>query len=183
MKLDVSSLPTEGLYSQAGGEIDLAEIVLGLRPTIDEWMRTQLVEQTDSFGFAIANPAVDTHDEWDNPGRFVWFVVGWGPASDRYIANAVRKLRPALRWGEDTLDMRINRPHAFINIVKEQEEDGSFEWGDFPKGGATFVRVGGLILPCSVSCFKEVEDDAVAKTCGGHTGATMLKLLNSEEFA
>jgi hypothetical protein len=34
-----------------------------------------------------------------------------------------------------------------------------------------------------VSALKEVEDDAAAKSIGGHVGATMLKIGNPDEFA
>jgi hypothetical protein len=79
--------------------------------------------------------------------------------------------------------LRQSEPHSFEQVVAQQEEDGSFRWGDFPWGGATFVTVGKHILPCAVSALKEVEDDAAAKAIAGHVGATMLKLDNPNEFA
>ncbi len=183
MKLDVSSLPRVAFYGSGDEEIELATIVLELGDTILLWERTSMIIANDSFGFAMANPFVDVSLLWDDPYKFTWFTSGWGPDADRYIANAVRKLRAALRLGRDTLDLRITDPNAFIDIVDEQEPDGSFEWGDFPWGGATFVRVGDLVLPSAVSCLNEVEDDVVAKTISGHVGAKMLKLRDSAEFA
>lgn len=182
MMLDVSSLPIKAFYGPEGGKVDLAPIVLAFRSTIKLWARSSLVITNASFGFAMANPFLDLR-LWDDPYQFTWFTAGWGPKRDIYVANAVRKLRPALRHGLDTLDMCITCPEAFINTVDEQEADGSFEWGDFPHGGATFVRVGDLILPSSVSCLKAVEDDPAAKTIGGHIGAAMLKLRDPDMFA
>jgi hypothetical protein len=178
MYLDVTRLPRQSLYQ---GSINLASVVWGLRTTIDEWAASELVKPNDSFGFAMAN--ADKASSWDDPYAFVDFVVGWGPQADRYIANAVRKLRAALRTTLDTLFIRINNPDNFRDVVESQEADGSFAWGDFPCGGATFVRVGDLFLPCAVSALKEVEDDAAAKSIGGHVGAMMLKIRNPDEFA
>jgi hypothetical protein len=178
MHLDVSRLPRESLYEDT---INLASVVLSMRPSIEDWATSGLVKPNNSFGFAMA--FANENIPWDSPEAFVSFVVGWGPEGDRYIANAVRKLRAALRERLDTLTMRLEFPEKFQDNVESQEADGSFAWGDFPWGGATFVNVGDLTLPCSVSALKEVEDDAAAKSIGGHIGAAMLKVRNPKEFA
>lgn len=183
MKLDVSRLPTEAIFKTGEGDaqINLAEIPRRMRPAISELARARLIENKNSFGFAAAKPSPASF-HWDDPYEFTWFVAGWGTDRDRYIANAVRKLRAALRAGYDTLEMRILYPGTFHDTVESKEDDGSFEWGDFPWGGATFVRVGKLLIPSSVSCLLEVEDDAVAKAIGGLIGAQILQISNPDEF-
>lgn len=179
--IDVSRFPRELLFGPPDNQVDLGSVVMGLRSTFDSWAREGLVKKHSSFGFAVADPSSRFMD-YNNPYDFVWFVVGWGEEGDRYIANAVRKLRSALRFHRDTLDLRLSMPEGFQDTVPSVDENGEFPWGDFPWGGATFVRVGGITLPCSVSTLKEVEDDAAAKTIGGHIGATMLRVDHPSEF-
>lgn len=186
MDIDVSRFSREAIFGNGQNKINLASIVYNLRDTLSRWARDGLVKEHQSFGFAIAhpNPHRPVHlDDRDDPYSIIWFVVGWGDEADRYVANAVRKLRPALRYQEDTLKLRIFRPDVFRDVVPSVDKDGNFPWGDFPWGGATFVRVGDLILPCAVSCLKEVEDDAAAKTIGGHIGSAMLQRYYPTEFA
>jgi hypothetical protein len=124
MHLDVTRLPRHSLYR---GSLNLASVVLDMRSSIEDWVNSGLVKPNDSFGFAMANP--DKASSWDDPYAFVDFVVGWGPHADRYIANAVRKLRAALRTNLDTLLIRINNPGHFRDIVESQQANGSFAWG------------------------------------------------------
>jgi hypothetical protein len=184
MKLNVSSLPREALYGPEGSQVDLASIVTGLRPIIDHMATDHIVKEHASFGFALAHYHF-TH--WDDPQQFTWLVVGWGSDGDRYIANALCKLRATLREHCDTLSIRQQYPSLrhFRDVIETQkrDEDGLFAWGDFPWGGATLVHSGDFILPCAVSCLKEVEDDAVAKMIGGFIGAAMLKLDYPHKFA
>lgn len=185
MDLDVSRFPREALYGPADGkQVDLAQIVLGLRPTFDDWGGQGLIDQTDSFGFAMAKPDIDFSTLWIDPYQYVWFVAGWGPEGDRYIANAVRKLRPLLREGNDTLAIRqwLHGDRHFENVVNSQEPDGSFRWGDFPWGGATNLHMGNHELHAAVSCYKEVEDDPAAKVAAALVGMTMLKLDEPAKF-
>ena len=185
MRLDVSILHRKALYSIGNNSCWLENIVSSAKESIRQLASATLIKANNSFGFALGDAVQETNQKnWDNPYEFVWFVTGWGPDANRYIANAVRKLRPALRTGNDTLWLRQNAPHLFQDIVESKQGDANpFEWGDFPWGGATFVEVGDLILPCAVSALKEVEDDAVAKLLGGLIGATILKMNHPDEFA
>jgi hypothetical protein len=184
--LDVRELPRTALYGPEGGEVDLASDVRGMRYTVQGWVRREVVRRTGSFGFAAAYPGSDplisaAQGVWNNPYRFVWFVVGWGPDGDHYIANAVRMLRPTLRTGRDTLALRLSSPDQFWNTVAPEVE-GMHPWGDLPQGGATVVRVGNTIIPCAVSGFREVENDFVSRSIGAYIGATMLKVDYPETF-
>jgi hypothetical protein len=183
--LDVGKLPQHAHYGTDTRETDLAYEVTRMRTTIGLWEQIKLVKPNKSFslGFAAARPKLNpVRPEWDDPYDFVWFVAGWGPDGDRYIANAVRKLRPSLRTGRDTLDLRLAKSDQFEDVV-ESAVDGKFPWGDFPYGGATIVRTGNIILPCAVSGFHEVEDDTAAKAIGGRIGSTMLQMDYPELFA
>jgi hypothetical protein len=169
------------------GTDDLAALVMEMGTTITDWARLGIITPSDSFGFAAAHPRSElvipaSDGRWNNPYKFVWFVVGWGPDGDRYIANAVRKLRPLLRTSKDTLELRLDTSLNFRNVV-QSVVDGKFPWGDFPHGGGTLVRTGSIIIPCAADGFPEVENDFVAKTMGGRIGATMLQTDCPELFA
>jgi hypothetical protein len=178
--LDVSRLPQQAFV----GLTNVASVIMTLRGAVDELARVGLVRQTQSFGFAAATPSSDPlmEWEWDNPYQFTWFVAGWGPERDRFIANAVRKLRACLRTDMDTLTLRIKKPFDFQDVVDSVDEYGNFPWGDYAWGGATFVRAGHFVIPCAVSCLAEVEDDAVAKLMGGLLGNSLLRGTNPAEF-
>ena len=107
----------------------------------------------------------------DEPEKFVWFVGGWGPRREKYIANAVRTIRPLLcvdRWS--TLDMRFSDPDSFKEEVESQNAEGYFPWGDFPYGGAVDVQMGPLFLTGAVSCLTEIENDQAARFILGGFG-------------
>ncbi len=186
--LDVSRLPTSAEYGTDLDTYDLSKLIARLQPAIEVMAKRRLIKDKDSFGCAVAKPTHLSY-QWDDPYAFTWFVAGWGKDPQQYIANAVRKLRPGLREGEDTLTLRTEAitkgeetSSRFRDVVGKKEADGSFKWGDFPWGGMTFVRVGNLLLPVAVSCLFEVEDDAIAKLAGGLVGAEMLKIIYSSEF-
>lgn len=188
--LDVSLLPTECMFEGETGFIDLAVIPMKMRGAVESLASSGMIKANDSFGCAVGRIGhTRTTNFWDDPFEFVMFVEGWGPERDRYIANAVRKMRAGLREGMDTLLMRtdairegIPRSLHFRDIVESKEKDGSFKWGDFPWGGFTFTQVGYLLVPASVSCLYEVEDDALSRFIGGSVGAEMLKLSRPDEF-
>lgn len=180
--LDVSRLPANALYGPDGNQIDLASIVTRLRPAVYEMGRRELIKPVKSFGFAMAHPLGTENVDWKNPYEFIWFVAGWGKDGERYIANAVRKLRATLRTGKATLVLREEGGKAFKKRVKSAEPDGSFKWGDFPWGGAVLTGVGGIVLPSAVSCLLEVEDHATALLGGGLVGGEMLKLNKPSEY-
>jgi hypothetical protein len=173
-------------YGPREEEVDLATLVEGMRPTLDYWAQLSLIKRSDSFGFAAAYPGAAptisaAQAAWDYPYKFVWFVVGWGPRGNTYIANAVRMLRPSLRTGKDTLALRQVKGSPFWNAVRPMIGD-IHPWGDYPRGGATIVRTGNIIVPCAVDGFREVENDFVAKTIGSLIGSTILKMAEPELF-
>lgn len=188
--LDVSAMPFERVYTcDDGSEIDLGEFVDLHYDVVQALTSNGLVRANDSFGFAMAAPMwgedlenrLAGGDFWDYPQDFVWFVHGWGPDRDRYIANAIRKMRALLRphriaegWGpltsDSTLEMRFDLPGAFRDKVDQQNPDGTFPWGDFPWGGAVRVDMGMLMLTGAVSCLSEIEDDMVARLILGGVG-------------
>ena len=120
---------------------------------------------------------------WDHPEEFVWFVGGWGPSRDRYIANAIRKLRALLRPSYasyfqefSTLDIRFNVPEHFQDRVKSQDENGGFPWGDYPWGGGVVVTMGKeLTLIGAVSCLTEIQDDTVTRLILGGIGEQIVQ--------
>lgn len=188
--LDVSTYPTTAPYGEGELQLNLAAIPRRMRTGFDELVKAGLIKPNDSFGCAVARPCRDGDDTFqvwdaDDPSDFLWFVTGWGPNRDMYVANAIRKLRPSLREGQDTLLMRCD-PETYVSgeaaSVKSVDADGNFPWGDFFWGGAVFVHVGGLCIPVAVSCLYEVEDDAIAKLIGGSVGAEMLKIDMPDEF-
>lgn len=179
LKLDVRRLPRKAFFMGA----DLEMIPWKMESVVPALANRGLVKANESFGFAMAHQGLVGSKVWDSPYDFTMMVWGWGTDGDRYIANAVRKLRALLRTGADTLELRATgRSDAFQDIVESVEEDGSFTWGDYPWGGAVAVNVGGIELRGAVSCLKEVEDDAVAKLILGLIGAEMLELRMPEEF-
>jgi hypothetical protein len=163
--LDVSSLPGGKVYTDnRGKEVDFGDIFDDqLRPVIKHMMTIGLIKETESFGFAMAEP--DTpyiSRKWNDPHELVWMTAGWGPKKDLYVANAVRKLRLAARVGGDSIGVHardIDTP------VKSQEPDGTFAWGDFPHGGAVLDSnpfISGVVLLGAVSALTAQEDDAIA---------------------
>jgi len=182
--LDVSRLPSEAYTETGSVRVNLAHLVPLMQRPLESMEQYTLVKPHSSFGCAFAKPgpAGEMQWNWDDPYDFTYFVAGWGPDRERYIANAVRKLRATLREDMDTLLMRISNPGAFQDPVDSVDEDGNFPWGDFPWGGATFVHVGDMVIPSAVSSLLEVEDDFVAKLLGGLVGATILKQAKPNEF-
>lgn len=173
--LDVGRFPEECLYGPAGRQIDLAEVVLEKQFEFGRMIRAGRISvRVDnladfSFGFAMANPHLSRQElyaAWDDPYTFVWFVAGWGPDRDRYIANAVRKMRGKFfNEGQDTLPLRRwldanpSGPNPFPEpVVQSANDDGSFPWGTFPWGGAVTRRYLGVDLDGADSTFAQEED-------------------------
>ena len=182
--LDVSSMPFDQVYTcQDGSEINLGEFLDSHYDAIQALAAAGLIKANESFGFAMLRPTlVEDYiatNSWDKPEEFVWFVGGWGPDRDRYIANAIRKLRPLFRLtlsaleGDQlftTLDIRFWRPSYFEDVVEQMNDDGTFPWGDFPWGGAVSESFGEMWLIGAVSCLTEIEDDFIAKLILGGLG-------------
>lgn len=177
--LDISTMPFDQSYTcKDGTVINFYDVFHQYRRMIEMQMQDGLIKQKDSFGFAMAHP--QWHDDredygiwtdedvWDKPEKFVWFVAGWGPECDRYIANAIRKLRPLLRLyvgrhHGGTLGIKLFGGEGFQDKVDlKNEPEGTFSWGDFPRGGAVYAQLGPLVLPVAVSALSETEDDSMA---------------------
>ncbi len=186
--LDVSTMPFEQTYvCDDGSEINLNKFLDSYYDTVQVLAASGLVKANESFGFAMAEPNDDFDAElWDKPEEFVWFVGGWGPDRDRYIANAIRKMRALLRPHEviagygsmgcdSTLELRFDFPEYFRDKVDSQNEVGTFPWGDFPWGGAAFVQMGDLILAGAVSALSEIEDDLTARLILGGFGKLIVQ--------
>ena len=185
MLLDVSQLPRNAVFRGAdNAELDLCQHALEMRGVIEELMGQGSIKRSPNFGFAMAGPAsVEVLQlQWDKPYESTQLVVGWGDEAARYIANAVRKLRPMLRVGRDTLWMRTEASTQFRDSVDSVQDDGTFQWGDFPWGGGTLVGCGDLVLPVAVSGFSETEDDFVAKFIAGYLGTAMQRCMRPDLF-
>lgn len=170
--LDVSKLPFSRVVGEGETAVDLADVIQGLRPTMQLWQGSGLVKTIardgtliENFGFAMADPYGDHHAAWDDPYSLAWLVGGWGPLRDRYIANALRKMRAAAREGFNTLYLKhdCDRNEVFRNVVESVEDDGRFRWGDFPHGGAVSMEMRQLNLLGAVSVYDE-DEDCVAAT-------------------
>jgi hypothetical protein len=174
--LDMTSLPTLLIWNpgtEAG--VDLAEVALEMRPTIERMMFDGIIEERESFGFALARPMPRYSDHWDHPSVLVALVVHWGPEGPRYAANACRKLRAAAREGMDTESIRLHYPLKFRDVVESQNADGSFPWGDFPYDGAAYVEVQGCRLLGAVSAYPKEQDPMVARFMTNRIGLIMFE--------
>lgn len=174
-QLDVTELPTEWVYSCVDGRlIEMNYLLSAHSETLAVMAGSGVIKVSASYGFALTVP-IGHNDkgwevsDWDNPEKFVAFVGGRGPERDRYIANAVRKLRPWLRQAaagcefDSTLNMRQFCLQLFEQGVESQNTDGTFPWGDYPYGGAVVVSFPEFALAGAVSGFSEVQDDTVAR--------------------
>lgn len=183
-QLDVTTLPFDQAYTcKDGSKIDMCELLDQHYEAVQALAATGLIKANDSFGFAMLAPVtednidmMDVEEFWDKPEQFVWFVGGWGSKRDVYIANAVRKLRAIIRCQQynqvdalSTLDLHMMEPAFFRDTVDDQNEDGTYPWGDFPWGGAVVMPYGDdLGLAAAVSCLTEIEDDTVARLIIGN---------------
>lgn len=183
--LDVTTLPRHQTYvCEDGSEIDLKELLDSHYDAIGALAVARLIKANESFGFAMAKPIHEDDDFapnfWDMPEEYVWFVGGWGPKRDTYIANAVRKMRPLLRSASEpelilsTLDLRFCLPGFFQDVVEPRNSDGTFPWGDFPWGGAVTVSFESWILLGAVSCLSEIQDDSIARLILGAISERMI---------
>ena len=190
--LDVSALPFEQTFIREDNTpIDMREFLDQYYDVAQLFIATGLVKPHESFGFAMEAPRLIKDGfgrvEWNDPEKFVWFVGGWGPDRDRFIANAVRKMRPLLRsfldktWdgpafmaAPSTLAIRMEIPDYFCSKVRSRNQDGTFSWGDFPYGGAVSVPMGRYLFNGAVSCMTEIEDDLIARLILGGLGKQVI---------
>jgi len=179
--LDVTTMPSRQTYAcKDGTEIDLRELLEGHWDGVQSLASSGLIKPNESFGFAMMAPAIDPGPApeglWDKPEEFVWFVGGWGPQRDRYIANAIRKIRPLVRTGYgSSLEMRFYAQGLFEDKVESSDADGSYPWGDFPWGGAVEAMYGNLSLTGAVSCLTEIEDDTIVRLILGCVAQRIIK--------
>lgn len=177
MQMDIRTLPTTDQYGPPGYEVDLAEAAGKAFRLIPAMHQLGIISTNpESLGFAMAVTDHDLRkDVADDYQGLVSFVAGWGPDAEQYIANAVRKLRFSARTGLESSDAAFER-HLVDHPVSPTSAEGTFEWGDFPYGGAVFSRtkvVGGRggkhglhvmnrWLLAAVSGLTQEEDAAVA---------------------
>lgn len=193
--LDVGILPFEQIYTCVdGSKIDMSEFLERHYEAIQALASTGLIKSNESFGFAMAAPRFGRLGQddmappsyWDEPEKFVWFVGGWGPESERYIANAVRKLRALKRYFDESsflgtevnssLDMRFITWEKSFQDEVPSTVDGVFPWGDFPYGGAVRLRVGDVMtLDGAVSALSEIEDESIARLILGGLSGLIIK--------
>ncbi len=170
--LDVGSLSTGWLIEYDGPRnrvtLDFEELFNEkLRPVITSMMPSSLIRDTASLGFALAHSRhVLRNSVWvsDEPEMLVKMTAGWGPEKNRYIANAVRKLRFSARTHHDSIDA-LQFPDLIDTPVDSVDERGDFPWGDFPYGGAVWVTPfipGELQMLGAVSGLSQEEDHMVA---------------------
>lgn len=168
---EISAFPTTYLHDGPNHSVDIADLVDEIK-TVVEFLASQgIVKETESFGFAVAfDGFVGDPIDPDDPSEYVGFVGGWGPDKDRYIANAVRKLRVTLEIEDDSMNITHTGGNDDYNGVKSAEDDGSFLWGNFPWGGSTYTAFGKYEILVSVSALKQDEDDLVAGYIGKRIG-------------
>lgn len=178
--LMVCDLPRELVHTfDDGSTFNFAEFSRMIVPAITALAAARAISQSD-FGFAFGTPQkvedFDLDEHWDDPMKYVWCVDGWGLKSNKYIANAVRKMRPLLRLNAvSTQEVCEGYPEAFVDVVDSIQDDGTFAWGDFPKGGAVRTIMGGMIFVCGVSGFSPDEDHAVALLLANALGVRFVK--------
>lgn len=177
--LDVSDFKTRSQYTCRNGiVVDYSKHLTKLRLVVETMAAEKIIRDNPSFGIAISRPYFDgpqaAEDELDgfeyNPEEHVTFVGGWGDERKRYIANALRKMRPLYRAPfegghfplESTLDIVLYN-EIFMDVVESQEPDGTFKWGDFPYGGGVWVSAGGVSICCSVSGLHPIDDHMIAQ--------------------
>lgn len=171
--LDVSTFPRTLLYDGSEKSFFFEE----LNQTIQDIMYflgvLGVVKRVDSFGFAVAvsdiaiDSSLEGSIEIDDPSTYVAFVGGWGPEQDRYIANAIRKMRASLDSDEnDTIKITQDGVNEHYNTVESVDENGNFPWGNFAWGGSAYVAFGNYNHLVSVSALKQDEDDVASSIIG-----------------
>jgi hypothetical protein len=166
-KMDVSSgaLPENAMFGPEGRQIDLMALaddtMAALVPALIQSKIIKSDAKPLSYGFAMATLGpVNIRKYWDNFDKLVLFALGWGPDSQRCIADAVRMMRYSARTTRDSYCAQ-REFGSVLNNVKSVEEDGSFTWGDIPLGGAAFVNFNTRQLLGSTSGFSPEENHAI----------------------
>jgi hypothetical protein len=165
-------------YTSGPQSVSLRSIVQSCRLAVESLQHTGLLAtinskgmDVDSVGFAMTNPSLSfeqVRELWNSPYELIYMVGGYGPNRDQYVANGVRKLRPAARRGKPTLELNMFEPDSFIDKVESVDSDGRFLWGDFPWGGAVWIPLSnGKGFWIAVSAFKQDEDQLASYLYGG----------------
>lgn len=179
MNLDIRTFP----FHQTGKDgLDLAECIQQSRPILEQMTALGLIGPASkgSFGFAMADPFAAMSPDgyqhlYQDPHKLVWLVGGWGPDRDRYIANAIRKMRAAARTGLDTLLLATQeQPEAvFENFSSQSSATARYE-EEYGFGGATFGYYRGRCLLFSVSTYPQEHDPVASLLVGSVIAAHLL---------
>jgi hypothetical protein len=159
--LDVSTLPRSLTYEGEYGSFELADLLPKIQHSIEFFASEGIVREEDSFGFAVVIDGVQWEDiDPDDPSTYISFVGGWGPRQDQCIANAVRKIRFALKIEDDSINVAQMPDDYEIDVsVPSATPEGTFPWGSFPHGGAVFLPFGKYENIVSSSALAADEDD------------------------
>lgn len=186
---DVGALPTFQSY----GTTTPSDVAIVFQQIMRQTINAGIIEDRyeersrHTFGYALGVPfhdgeARNPSKHWNEPGKFVWLVGGWGHHKNRYIANAVRKLRAVTRLGQDTLPLALDpelRKHNFVGAITEAEIEHEkdlvntdpthteFRWGDFTFGGGVILTKGGIIQTGAGSGDTQQNDDDIMKRAIG----------------
>jgi hypothetical protein len=179
---DISDLPTRQVYGITKAFEVSDRIMQDVRAAIASGIRTgHYGEKLGSgFGFALSAPMhVDSvrgfAEHWNELNRVVWLVGGEGHMKNLLIANAVRKLRPLIRNGQDTLSLAtsLHAHRHFVGIITDHEYEieketvrrdpthSQFRWGDFPWGGGVRIEFGHTVVFGALSGGTQQEDHVV----------------------
>lgn len=142
--------------------------------------QSPVLRDHSSWGLVVTWPLKAT---WDlrtllktDPYSVFWFATGDGDEQDRYIANAMRKVWPALLGEDDSLRLK-RQGHEFPNPVPSADDEGRFPMGSFPHGGAKLVWFGDLQGYGGLSALDETEDDVAAGNGAGYAYAKADQLV------
>ncbi len=150
--------------------------------SIRYWRNVALLRRNDSESFAVVVKVLDTDANLaslvDDPAALFDFAFVEGDESQRYAANALRKMRAAARTGKDTAELNDD---SFENVVDGSTDSrDKLPWGEFPYGGARWYVRGNVCVLVGVSGFTQEEDHFLAGVVGEFCA---LKLTGHDEAA
>lgn len=133
-----------------------------------------LLRRSEGSSFALVvkvlGKNVDPATVVDDPNALFDFYCGFGNASHRYAANALRKMRAAVRTGRSTQALRElggDAPFSQFENVVGVEDDSDLLWGEFPYDGAVVVEAkNGDLVYVSTSGFTKEQDHWFSETTG-----------------
>lgn len=154
--------------------------------SVRHWRNADLFRRNDSLSFAVVVKVVadintDLADLTDDPRALFDFSYTEGEDSQRYAANALRKMRATARTSTDTATLCKFGNDAFENVVDgSTDTPRNLPWGEFPYGGARLTTRDNVRVLVGVSGFTEQQDDWLADAVGGFCA---LKLTEHDEAA